>query len=101
MPPTSGAESKAVDMLKRRACHSDEVDYAETVRRKILASPYAELRRMGFEYRDGVLTLRGVVKSFYLKQLAQALAMKMEGVDVVNNRLVVVNDTAERKTRSA
>jgi osmotically-inducible protein OsmY len=53
-------------------------------------SEYFELRRISCEFHEGVLTLRGRVPSYYLKQLAQALAAEVEGVLELNNQLDVV-----------
>jgi len=43
------------------------------------------------EYRDGILTLRGSVPSFYLKQLLQSALLKVPGVQRVNNQVDVVS----------
>ncbi|NQU36130.1 MAG: BON domain-containing protein [Actinobacteria bacterium] len=39
---------------------------------------------------DRVLTLRGQVLSFYLKQVAQELIRRLDGAEEVNNHLEVV-----------
>ncbi|MDH3718625.1 MAG: BON domain-containing protein [Planctomycetota bacterium] len=101
MLPTNGTESESGDAREKRTRHCDTADLEAAVRRKILASPYVELRRMGCEYRNGVLTLRGRVTSYYLKQLAQTLAMQMEGVQMVNNRLVVAEVAVDRTDGAA
>ena len=41
------------------------------------------------EYCEGVVVLRGRVQSFHEKQLAQELVRRMDGVNIVVNRLVV------------
>jgi osmotically-inducible protein OsmY len=41
------------------------------------------------EYEDGVLSIRGCVPSFYLKQVLQTLLVNMEGVDAIDNRVDV------------
>ncbi len=51
---------------------------------------YLELRNVSCDYHKGVLTLRGRVPSYYLKQLAQALLEGLEGVLELNNQLDVV-----------
>ena len=53
-------------------------------------SPYRELHEVSCEYHDGVLTLRGRVSSYYLKQIAQNLVWQMEGVVGVDNQLDVL-----------
>jgi len=43
-----------------------------------------------FQYKDGVLTLRGQAPSFYLKQLAQTTLKELDGVHQIDNQLDVV-----------
>jgi len=43
-----------------------------------------------FEHRDGVLTVRGRVPTFYLKQLLQTILKRVDGVQRVNNQVDVV-----------
>jgi hypothetical protein len=59
---------------------------AEQVQNWLQSSAYQELRGVLCDYRDGVLTLRGRVSSFYLKQLAQTLVVGHESaIQCVNN----------------
>lgn len=53
-------------------------------------SGYHELRLVSCSFQKGVLTLRGHVSSFYLKQVAQELMRQVEGAEEVNNQLEVV-----------
>jgi hypothetical protein len=54
-------------------------------------SPYREVRYIWCEWRDGVLTLRGQVSNFYLKQIAQSLILhRLEGIVTLNNQVEVV-----------
>ena len=48
-----------------------------------------ELHFVSCELHEGVLTLRGRVSSFYLKQVAQTLVRALGGVGKINNRLEV------------
>ncbi len=43
-----------------------------------------------FEHRDGVLTVRGRVPTFYLKQLLQTILKRVDGVQRIDNRVDVV-----------
>jgi hypothetical protein len=43
-----------------------------------------------FEHRDGVLTVRGRVPTFYLKQLLQTILKRIDGVERINNQVDVV-----------
>lgn len=53
------------------------------------SSTYAQLRNIDCEFREGVLTLRGIVSSFFLKQLAQVTVASIQGVEAISNRLEV------------
>jgi osmotically-inducible protein OsmY len=50
---------------------------------------YLPLRRIRCEYHEGVLTLRGSVPTYHLKQIAQTLVCSLNGILEVNNRLEV------------
>jgi osmotically-inducible protein OsmY len=52
-------------------------------------SPYLSIRRVDVRYHEGVVTLRGHVPTFYLKQLAQRLATGLPGVEEVVNHIEV------------
>jgi osmotically-inducible protein OsmY len=52
-------------------------------------SGYHELCLVSCDFHEGVLTLRGQVPSFYLKQVAQELIRRLNGAEEVNNRLEV------------
>ncbi|MCU0962110.1 MAG: BON domain-containing protein [Pirellulaceae bacterium] len=55
----------------------------------MLRSSYNELRRVTGDFHEGILTLRGRVSSFYLKQVAQTLVQHLEGVERIVNRVEV------------
>jgi osmotically-inducible protein OsmY len=57
---------------------------------RLRTSGYYELHVVSCDFHEGVLTLRGRVSSFYLKQVAQELIRRMDGAEEVNNRLEVV-----------
>jgi osmotically-inducible protein OsmY len=59
------------------------------VDRALQTSGYADLRRLRCESADGVITLRGRVQSFFLKQMAQTVVARVEGVTGINNSLQV------------
>jgi osmotically-inducible protein OsmY len=58
-------------------------------RRRLQGSSYLSLRRLSCEYMHGLLTIRGEVPSYYLKQLAQSLVSTLAGVAEVNNQVRV------------
>lgn len=64
---------------------------------RLRRSCYYQVQWVSCEFHEGVLTLRGQVSSYYLKQIVQTLVLRMDGVDEVNNR-VEVFDAANRLT---
>jgi len=56
---------------------------------RLRKSGYQELQLVSCEFHEGVLTLRGHVSSFHLKQVAQTLIRDVAGVAEINNRLEV------------
>ena len=75
-------------------------DAAEGTRRRLAIERTAqgELRRSGYlsvrnvecRYADGVLTLKGRLPSFFLKQVAQStVARRLRGIAIVDNQLEV------------
>jgi hypothetical protein len=57
------------------------VEGAET---RLRSNPYLALKNVTCDYHDGVLTLRGCLPTYYLKQLAQEAVGHPGGVRVVN-----------------
>ena len=62
----------------------------EAAQARVRQSPYRDVRNVACNFHEGVLTLRGRVSSYYLKQIAQTLVLRMQCVDEVNNRIEVV-----------
>ncbi len=56
---------------------------------RLQTSGHPQLRKVSCEFHEGVLILRGQVPTFYLKQVAQTLVRRLEGVGEINNRLEV------------
>jgi len=48
-------------------------------------------REIACDYEERVLTLRGSVPSFYLKQVLQSILKDIPGVDRIDNRVDVVS----------
>lgn len=57
---------------------------------------YQPLRHVGLRYDAGTVILRGVVPTYFLKQLAQVTAMGVSGVDRIDNQLRVAADQAHQ-----
>jgi hypothetical protein len=58
---------------------------AAAAERMLSASPYPAVRQLKCSYRDGELVIAGHVASFYLKQLAQIMVQKLDGVERISN----------------
>lgn len=56
---------------------------------------YASLRKVQCDFHEGVLTLRGTVPSFFLKQVAQTAVRHIDDVDIVHNRIRVAEAVPE------
>ena len=65
-------------------------EIAEIAQQVLRQSSYFELRDVACDFSGGVLTLRGRVPSYHLKQLAQASVAELPGVVEVHNRVEVV-----------
>ena len=57
---------------------------------RLKQSPYAPVRQTWCEFSEGVLILRGDVRSFFHKQLAQQSVAGMPGVERVDNQIHVL-----------
>ncbi len=63
----------------------------QSIERRLRESSYYYLRTISAAHEAGVITLRGRVPTFYLKQTVQAIVEKIDGVDRVINLVDVVN----------
>ncbi len=52
-------------------------------------NPYLARRSLRFETTDGRVTLRGVVRSYFQKQMAQEALRHVDGVEEIANELEV------------
>jgi osmotically-inducible protein OsmY len=62
---------------------------AECVQRSLRNARHQELRSVEVGVHEGLVTLKGNVETYYLKQLAQATAMQTAGVELVQNQIRV------------
>ncbi|MFO0879150.1 MAG: BON domain-containing protein [Gemmataceae bacterium] len=63
----------------------------EGAERCLRQNAYLALKPVSCECCDGVLTLRGFLPTYYLKQLAHALVVDLEGVEQIINEIEVVD----------
>jgi osmotically-inducible protein OsmY len=79
---------KAAPEARGRATEKSTVA-SHTVEERLNGSSYLALRDLRFALNNGILTLWGRVPSHYHKQLAQALAVDIDGVNQVVNLIEV------------
>ena len=83
-------------------CASYASESVEESARQRLAegSPYAfYFRDIDLHFADGVLTLRGRVPTFYLKQMLQTHLLRLDGVARIRNQVDVVNSSGLSSVR--
>jgi CheY-like chemotaxis protein len=68
-------------------------DVSESAENRLRGHPYLALRHLACSYHDGVLTLRGCLPTYYLKQLAQSAVAMIDGVKQINNEIEVVGSS--------
>jgi hypothetical protein len=69
---------------------SDDETVVKQARHVLDARGYSALSALEFDVRAGILELRGIVSSYYLKQLAQASVLRLKAVREVKNSIEVI-----------
>jgi osmotically-inducible protein OsmY len=69
---------------------ADDGELATQVEQAIRKIGYPALRNVSVSQRDSAVILSGPVPSYYLKQLAQAAALTVSGVERLQNDLDVI-----------
>jgi len=69
-----------------------DADLRASALRSLQASGYRSLWLLHCEVVEGIVVLSGVVSSFYLKQMAQALVLKLDASKGVQNQIKVLTD---------
>jgi osmotically-inducible protein OsmY len=87
-----------MDSVGERDMSTTKQESVESMARsRLRQSPYLEVRRISCRFHEGVLILWGRVSSYYLKQTAQTLVYRLEGVEELSNRLEVVAPTNDAR----
>lgn len=76
----------------------------ETMEQRMKASMYVALRTIVCKFHDGVLTLQGIVPSFYVKSVLLSLAedfLEREDVTQINDAIDVVNSQGLSSVKTA
>src|SRR5437867_4481465 len=63
---------------------------AERAENRLRANAYLALKNISCDFQDGVLTLRGCLPSYYLKQVAQEVVATTDGVKRIENQIEVL-----------
>jgi osmotically-inducible protein OsmY len=66
------------------------MDLAEWAESRLRSNAYLALKNISCAFGDGVLTLRGCLPSYYLKQIAQETLAPLEGLAQIDNQIAVV-----------
>jgi hypothetical protein len=75
---------------KSDALSMERWEIADWAENRLRQSPYSELHYVFCNFHDGILTLRGRVSSYYLKQLAQVLVGGQADIVELDNQLEVM-----------
>jgi osmotically-inducible protein OsmY len=78
-----------------------EPSLAERVERALRATGYPALRTIDVSVRGRLVVLQGRVPSYYMKQMAQAIAMAIPAVQELRNDVDVVSPAAWAATSLA
>lgn len=70
----------------------------QTAESRLRSSTYLELHNLRCRCRDGVLVLTGCVSRYYLWQVAHSLVQRLDGVDAIDNQIVVVEGSPSRNS---
>lgn len=70
---------------------SKDTELVRNVEQALAASGYMQLRAVEVKVHEGLVTLKGRVPTYYLKQMAQSVAMQHEGVEMLQNNIEVVS----------
>jgi hypothetical protein len=72
----------------------EPISLGELAERNLRSSPYLALRNITCDSLEGIVVLRGYLPTYFLKQMAQTLVTRMDGVIKVINEIEVVNTPA-------
>ena len=64
-------------------------DLTDRLDQAITTSPHLNGRKLGFETDAGVVVLTGTVSTYFQKQMAQETVRRVDGVQMIDNRLEV------------
>ena len=80
---------------------SRPTEIEQIAQRRLRESPYFFLKRLNCHFDDGVLTLRGCVPFGQLKQFAEAIVGRIDGVQEVANHVEIFDAARGQLTAPA
>jgi hypothetical protein len=81
-------DTEILPLAQDSCSDTDDGLYAAALR-VLQSSSYAALRQLRCEVTEAVIIIHGVLPSYYLKQVAQALILRLDGVRSVTNLVEV------------
>jgi osmotically-inducible protein OsmY len=69
---------------------ASQAQLQELAERRLRSNPYLALKNISCDYLNGALILRGRVENYYLKQVAQEVVARVEGLERIENQIQVV-----------
>jgi osmotically-inducible protein OsmY len=81
---------RGAELLGQAPMNPDD-NIAERAESCLRGNSYLALKYVSCEYHDGVLTLRGCLPTYYLKQIAQAVVGRLDGVQHIVNDIEVTS----------
>jgi osmotically-inducible protein OsmY len=75
-------------MIKQESPATD-MQLKDRVASRLEQNPHLSMRTLRCEAAEGHVVLRGTVRSYYQKQMAQEMLKTVDGVDTIENQLEV------------
>ena len=88
----SHGQHQADEHVRNDESHEEEDDCCdgfENLHTALAESPHIGRQNLRSEARQGRVTLRGIVNTYYQKQMAQEAVRHLEGVEEIENQLQV------------
>jgi hypothetical protein len=70
---------------------------AKHLQEQLRSSPYWSVRQLACDTSGDCVIVRGIVPSYYLKQVAQSLAMRIAGIGQVRSDIHVQSETSAKE----
>jgi osmotically-inducible protein OsmY len=79
----------------RAGTQAHQLDAGELAESRLRGNAYLALQHLSCDFRAGVLTLRGRLPSYYLKQVALTAVALVEGVERIDDQIEIVTPPTE------